>query len=70
MTNNPLLNPDLFVGLPFALPATVEAADWLHELDFVDAQAGGLGELLDLAERAPTPDAAEWLRSMVAARAH
>lgn len=65
-----LLNPDLFVGLPFVLPATAAAADWLHELDFIDVQTGEAQELLNLAGRAPTPDAADWLRSIVAARAH
>lgn len=64
------VNPDLFVGLPFTLPNTTEASEWLNELDFVDAQTGDLNELRDLAERAPTDEASCWLQSMISVRAY
>lgn len=64
------VNPDLFVGLPFSLPATKESDEWLHELDFIDVRVGDLDELRDLAERAPTVDARQWLQSMISVRAY
>lgn len=62
------INPDLFVGLPFSLPGTVQGAAWLEELDFVDPYTADLAEVQNLAESAPSESARFWLRGLVAAR--
>ena len=61
-------DPALFVGLPFDLPKTAEADNWLAELDFVDAYTGPLNEVRDLAIRAPSESARNWLNGLIAAR--
>lgn len=61
-------NKEMFVGLPFELPPNESAASWLDELDYVDAFAGPLDELSELAERAPSESARQWLKGMIDAR--
>ena len=61
-------DPALFIGLPFDLPKTAEADSWLAELDFVDAYAGQIDEVRDLAGRAPSESARNWLNGLIAAR--
>lgn len=62
------IDPALFLGLPFELPKTEEAGNWLAELDFVDAYDGPLDEVRDLAAKAPSESARGWLTGLVAAR--
>lgn len=64
------LNPDLFISLPFPMPATAEAEHWLAELDFTDVHFGNLKELKALADTAPNTEATAWLRGLVAMRQH
>lgn len=61
---------DLFAGLPFELPANALAAEWLDELDFVDPYMGSLQVLEELATRAPSHSAAQWLRGIISARGY
>ena len=49
------------VGLPFELPQTPEASDWLMELDFVDLHEGPIKEIELLAEQAPSVSARDYL---------
>jgi len=62
------INPDLFLGLPFNLPHTDEASDWLAELDFTDPYDGDLDEVRALAEQAPSSSAKNWMNGLIAAR--
>ncbi len=62
------INPDLFIGLPFALPQTPEGAAWLEELDFVDPYTARLADVQDLAASAPSDSARNWINGLIAAR--
>lgn len=56
------------VALPFEVPDTVEAKDWLMELDFVDLDEGSLEELEILAFKAPSESAKYYLLGWVGSR--
>jgi hypothetical protein len=56
------------VALPFELPDTVAAREWMMELDFVDIYEGSLDELRDMANRAPSPSARFWLKGWIGCR--
>jgi hypothetical protein len=56
------------LSLPFELPDTDEARDWMMELDFVDIYEGSLAELGALAEEAPSESARFWLQGWIACR--
>lgn len=56
------------VALPFELPDTVSAHEWMMELDFVDIYEGNLDELRHMANRAPSPSARFWLNGWIACR--
>lgn len=49
------------VGLPFTLPQTQEASDWLMELDFVDLHEGPIEEIEQMADQAPSESARDYL---------
>ncbi len=49
------------VALPFTLPQTQEASDWLMELDFVDMVEGPIEEIELMAEKAPSASARDYL---------
>ncbi|TVT74635.1 MAG: hypothetical protein FHP92_12905 [Denitromonas halophila] len=59
---------DIFAYLPFWLPQTHEAAAWLEELDFLDPHTGDLEELANLASRAPSRGAQQWVLGVVGRR--
>lgn len=61
-------NPDLFIGLPFALPPTDQASGWLAELDFVDPYISNHDELWALAQSAPSLSAGFWLAGLAKLR--
>lgn len=63
-------DPALFIGLPFDLPKTAEADSWLAELDFVDAYVGPLDDVRELAVKAPSESARNWLNGLIAVREH
>lgn len=63
-----VVDPDLFIGLPFELPQSQEASSWLDELDFIDPYTGDLHELQSLCEHAPSASARDWLRGLMAVR--
>lgn len=56
------------VALPFEIPATVQAREWLDELDWVDLHEGPLEHLQELAGRAPGDSARSWLQAWISLR--
>jgi hypothetical protein len=55
------LNPDFFESWPFWVPETLEAAEFLAEIEDLNVETCSIELLPQLARRAPSPQAAFWL---------